>query len=121
MTRADRELLLSLHAKVDFLIARGGPQVDRFDQALIDALHAEFATDQFTRRGVLERAAIASALSRALLDADVDTSATIDEASHWLGYVLRRIRGGRVAIGLHLQNDNGRWQFMPTHLTPWQS
>lgn len=85
MTRADRELLLSLHAKVDFLIARGGPQVDRFDQALIDALHAEFATDQFTRRGVLERAAIASALSRALLDADVDTSATLDEASHWPG------------------------------------
>ena len=40
MTRADRELLQSLHAKIDFLIARGGPQVDRFDQALIDALHA---------------------------------------------------------------------------------
>ncbi len=120
MTRADRELLLSLHAKIDFLIARGGPQVDRFDQG-IDALQAAFDTDQFTRRDVLERAAISPALSRALLDADVDTSATIDEASHWLGYVLRRIRGGRVAIGLHLQNDNGRWQFMPTHLTPWQS
>jgi len=51
----------------------------------------------------------------------VDTSSGVDEAMHWLGYALRRVKGGRVANGLHLQNDNGRWQFMPTHLTPWES
>ncbi len=112
MTRADRELLLSLHAKVDFLIARGGPQVDRFDQALIDALHGAFDTDEFTRRDVIERAGISPALERALLDADVDTSSGVDEAMHWLGYALRRVKGSRVADGLHLQkNDTGRWQF----------
>lgn len=56
MTRADRELLLSLHAKVDALLARSEPDIDRYDGALVKLLHDSFDTDQFTRRDVIERA-----------------------------------------------------------------
>jgi hypothetical protein len=119
MTRADRELLLSLHAKVDALLARFEPDIDHCEGALVTLLHDSFDTDQFTRRDVIERASISPALTRALLDCDVDAKS--DMAMHELKYALRRMKGTRVG-DLHLWNDgNGRWQFMPTHLTPWQS
>ncbi len=70
-------------------------------------------------RDVIERAEyLSSALTRALLDCDVDAKS--DTAMHELKYALRRMKGTRVGDDLHLWNDgNGRWQFMPTHIMPW--
>lgn len=93
MTRADRELLLSLHAKVDALLARSEPDIDRYDGALVKLLHDSFDTEQFTRRDVIERGSISPALTRALLDCDVDAKS--DTAMHELKYALRRMKGTR--------------------------